>query len=113
WGSSGHDVLHRKCLLLTQSGHRCAIIEAKFTRYRPQGSVRLLQSGILIRIQANISRSKKWEICVGRSNRRQEKPMKEIMVGVVLMVATATPGFAQAYCACWGTGNVIDQPLLE
>jgi hypothetical protein len=39
--------------------------------------------------------------------------MKEIMVGVVLMVATATPGFAQAYCACWGTGNVIDQPLLE
>ena len=39
--------------------------------------------------------------------------MKEIVVGVVLMVATATPGFAQAYCACWGTGNVIDQPLLE
>jgi len=39
--------------------------------------------------------------------------MKEIMVGVVLMVATATPGFAQAYCACWGTGNVLDQPLLE
>jgi len=39
--------------------------------------------------------------------------MKEIMVGVVLMVATATPGFAQQYCACWGTGNVIDQPLLE
>ena len=39
--------------------------------------------------------------------------MKEIMVGVVLLVATATPGFAQAYCACWGTGNVIDQPLLE
>ena len=39
--------------------------------------------------------------------------MKEIMVGVVLMVATATPGFAQEYCACWGTGNVIDLPLLE
>ena len=39
--------------------------------------------------------------------------MKEIMVGVVLLVATATPGFAQEYCACWGTGNVIDQPLLE
>ena len=39
--------------------------------------------------------------------------MKEIMVGVFLMVATATPGLAQAYCACWGTGNVIDQPLLE
>ena len=39
--------------------------------------------------------------------------MKEIMVGVFLMVATATPGLAQAYCACWGTGNVIDEPLLE
>ena len=39
--------------------------------------------------------------------------MKEIMVGVVIMVATATQGFAQEYCACWGTGNVIDQPLLE
>ena len=39
--------------------------------------------------------------------------MKEIMVGVFLMVATATPGFAQAYCACWGTGNVSDTPLLE
>ena len=39
--------------------------------------------------------------------------MKEIMVAVVLMVATATPVFAQQYCACWGTGNVIDQPLLE
>jgi hypothetical protein len=30
-----------------------------------------------------------------------------------LLVATATPGFAQAYCACWGTGNVSDTPLLE
>ena len=29
------------------------------------------------------------------------------------MVATATPGFAQSYCACYGTGNVIDTPLLE
>ena len=55
---------------------------------------------------------KNWETCVGRSNRarRQEKPMKEIMVAVVLMVATASPVFAQQYCACWGTGNVIDQP---
>jgi hypothetical protein len=34
-------------------------------------------------------------------------------VGVGLMVATATPGFAQAYCACWGTGNVSYTPLLE
>ena len=39
--------------------------------------------------------------------------MKEIIVAVGLMVATATPGFAQAYCACYGTGNVIDTPLLE
>jgi len=29
------------------------------------------------------------------------------------LVATATLGFAQAYCPCNGTGNVIDTPLLE
>jgi hypothetical protein len=23
------------------------------------------------------------------------------IMGAALMVATATPGFAQAYCACW------------
>ena len=34
-------------------------------------------------------------------------------IGAALLVATATPGFAQAYCACWGTGNVSDEPLLE
>jgi hypothetical protein len=34
-------------------------------------------------------------------------------IGAVLLVATATPSFAQAYCACYGTGNVIDTPLLE
>jgi hypothetical protein len=34
-------------------------------------------------------------------------------IGAALLVATATPGFAQAYCACWGTGNVMDEPLLE
>jgi hypothetical protein len=39
--------------------------------------------------------------------------MKEIFVGIALMIATATPGFAQAYCACWGTGNVMDESLLE
>jgi hypothetical protein len=33
--------------------------------------------------------------------------------GVALLVETATPGFAQAYCACWGTGNVMDEPLVE
>src|SRR5262249_22547161 len=26
WGNSGHDVLHRTCLLLTQSGHRAATV---------------------------------------------------------------------------------------
>jgi len=39
--------------------------------------------------------------------------MKVILVGVFLSIATATSSLAQAYCACWGTGNVIDQPLLE
>jgi hypothetical protein len=34
-------------------------------------------------------------------------------IGAALLVATATPGFAQAYCACWGNGNVSDTPLLE
>jgi hypothetical protein len=34
-------------------------------------------------------------------------------ISAALLVATATPGFAQAYCACWGTGNVSDEPLLE
>ena len=39
--------------------------------------------------------------------------MKEIIVAIGLMIAAATPGFAQAYCACWGTGNVSDESLLE
>jgi len=39
--------------------------------------------------------------------------MKEILVGIVFMVTTVTLGFAQAYCACWGTGNVVDESLLE
>jgi hypothetical protein len=34
-------------------------------------------------------------------------------IGAALLVGTATPSFAQAYCACYGTGNVIDTPLLE
>ena len=34
-------------------------------------------------------------------------------IGAALQIATATPGFAQAYCACYGTCNVIDTPLLE
>jgi len=39
--------------------------------------------------------------------------MRKIIVGIGLMVATATPGFGQSYCACYGTGNVINTPLLE
>ena len=34
-------------------------------------------------------------------------------IGASLLVASAAPGFAQSYCACNGTGNVIDTPLLE
>jgi hypothetical protein len=34
-------------------------------------------------------------------------------IGAILLAATATPGLAQAYCACYGTGNGIDTPLLE
>jgi hypothetical protein len=34
-------------------------------------------------------------------------------IGAALLVATATPGLAQAYCACYGTGNVMDEPLVE
>ena len=34
-------------------------------------------------------------------------------IGGAAVIATATLGFAQAYCACNGTGNVIDTPLLE
>ena len=34
-------------------------------------------------------------------------------ISAALLVATDTPSFAQAYCACWGTGNVSDTPLLE
>ena len=48
-----------------------------------------------------------------KSDRR--KRMKKIIFGIALMVATvpATPVFAQAYCACWGTGNVSNEPLIE
>jgi hypothetical protein len=40
------------------------------------------------------------------------------IVGLLTIVATpltivATPASAQAYCQCWGTGNVMDQSLLE
>ena len=39
--------------------------------------------------------------------------MKEITVAAFLVLAATTPGLAQSYCACWGTGNVLDMPLLE
>jgi hypothetical protein len=35
------------------------------------------------------------------------------IIGAALLVATATPGLAQAYCVCYGTGNVMDEPLVE
>ena len=34
-------------------------------------------------------------------------------IGAALLVATAAPGLAQAYCVCYGTGNVMDEPLVE
>jgi len=39
--------------------------------------------------------------------------MKKIMIGLGIVVAFATPSFAQSYSASYGTGNVIDMPLLE
>lgn len=39
--------------------------------------------------------------------------MKEITVAAFLVLAATTPGLAQSYSAGWGTGNVLDMPLLE
>jgi len=39
--------------------------------------------------------------------------MKKIVLGVVIALAFATPGLAQSYSAGYGTGNLIDTPLLE
>ena len=39
--------------------------------------------------------------------------MKKILLGAAVMFAFATPTFAQSYSASYGTGNLIDQPLLE
>jgi len=39
--------------------------------------------------------------------------MKEIMFAAFLVLAAASPGLAQSYSAGWGTGNVINLPLLE
>jgi len=39
--------------------------------------------------------------------------MKKIVLGAVIAFAFATPGLAQSYSASYGTGNLIDTPLLE
>lgn len=39
--------------------------------------------------------------------------MRKIIVGLGIAVAFATPSFAQSYSASYGTGNLIDTPLLE
>jgi len=39
--------------------------------------------------------------------------MKKIVLGVVIALAFATPSLAQSYSASYGTGNLIDTPLLE
>ena len=36
-----------------------------------------------------------------------------IVIGIGLAVACASPGLAQPYTASYGTGNVIDLPVLE
>ena len=33
--------------------------------------------------------------------------MKRFLAVVGLLTIVTTPAFAQAYCECWGTGNVI------
>jgi hypothetical protein len=39
--------------------------------------------------------------------------MKKLLIIAGLLTTVATPAFAQSYCSCWGTGNVIDMPALE
>jgi hypothetical protein len=39
--------------------------------------------------------------------------MKKILLIAAVMFAFATPDFAQSYSAIYGTGNLIDTPLLE
>ena len=39
--------------------------------------------------------------------------MKKIVLGAVIAFAFATPSLAQPYSAGYGTGNLIDAPLLE
>jgi hypothetical protein len=39
--------------------------------------------------------------------------MKKIVLGAVIAFAFATPSLAQSYSAGYGTGNLIDAPLLE
>ena len=39
--------------------------------------------------------------------------MKKIVLGAVIAFAFAMPSLAQSYTAGYGTGNLIDTPLLE
>ena len=39
--------------------------------------------------------------------------MKKIVLGAVIAFAFATPSLAQSYSAGYGTGNLIDAPLLD
>lgn len=39
--------------------------------------------------------------------------MKKMIVGFGIVVAFVTPSFAQSYIASYGTGKLIDTPLLE
>ena len=39
--------------------------------------------------------------------------MKKILLSAAVVLAFATPSFAQSYSASYGTGNLIDTPLLE
>ena len=38
--------------------------------------------------------------------------MKKILASAVLSIVLASPAFAQAYSAGYGTGNIINQPAL-
>jgi hypothetical protein len=44
---------------------------------------------------------------------KQERLMKKMIVGFGIVVAFVTPSFAQSYIASYGTGKLIDTPLLE
>jgi hypothetical protein len=39
--------------------------------------------------------------------------MKKILLSAAVVFAFATPSFAQSYSVSYGTGNLVDMPLLE